>query len=57
MNQAFKIINTEKMGPGPISREVYARKEKCHGEERSCICHCEEQSDEGKMGPGPILCR
>jgi hypothetical protein len=57
MNQAFKIINTEKMGPGPISREVYARKEKCHGEERSYICHCEEQSDEGKMGPGPILCR
>ena len=50
MNQAFKIINTEemaeKMGPGPISWEVYAGKEKCHGEERSYICHCEEQSDE-----------
>jgi len=56
MNQAIKIINTvglmnqtpaeEKMGPGPISWEVYARKEKCHCEERSYICHCEEQSDE-----------
>jgi hypothetical protein len=48
MNQAFKIINkvglmnqtpseemAEKMEPGPNSWEVYARKEKCHCEERS----------------------
>ena len=32
------------MGLVPISREVYARKEKCYGQERSYICHCEEQS-------------
>jgi len=34
------------MGLVPISREVYARKEKCYGQERSYICHCEERSDE-----------
>ena len=51
-NQTPAEEMAEKMGPGPISRVAPFRgkfmreRKKCHGEERSYTCHCEEQSDE-----------